>query len=93
MTDMSGMINVQQQQNKVLTALLAAYQAGLVVQPIPAAYAVAALPASAANGQWAYATNGRKPGEGGGSGTGVPVFFNTPTSTWFSYCSGAVVTS
>jgi hypothetical protein len=55
-------------------------------------YAVASLPATAATGALAWASNGRKPGEGSGSGTGVPVFYNPATATWFSFLSGAQVT-
>jgi hypothetical protein len=66
---------------------------GITVDPVPATYMVAGLPATAANGQYAFAANGRKPGEGAAAGTGVPVFFNSVTGTWFSYSSGAVVTS
>lgn len=40
----------------------------------PKSYTVAGLP-SGIEGQIAYATNGRKVGEGAGSGTGVPVYF------------------
>lgn len=38
-------------------------------------YTVGTLPAGA-EGQVAYATDGRKTGEGGGSGTGCPVYFS-----------------
>lgn len=92
-TDISGVVNVLQQQNQILTTILSTLKAGVAIDPVPSIYTVAGLPTTAANGQWAYASNGRKPGEGGGGGTGVPVFFNAPTGTWFSYCSGAVVTS
>lgn len=44
---------------------------------------VAALPAGA-EGQHAYATNGRKVGEGAGSGTGVPVYFSSASWRVFS---------
>jgi hypothetical protein len=93
-TDMSSMVNVMQQQNQVLTALLGAFQAGFVVKSTPSAiYTFAALPVTAAAWTSAVCSNGLKPGESSGSGTGVPIFFNPGTSTWFSYCSGAVVTS
>jgi len=93
-TDMSSTVNVLQQQNQVLTALLAAFKAGVVIQPTPSAiYTFSALPVTAAAWTSAVCSNGLKPGESSGSGTGVPVFFNPGTSTWFSYCSGAVVTS
>lgn len=66
---------------------------GIAVLSQPPVYTVAALPASAATGAFAWASNGRKPAEGAGAGTGVPVFFNSATGQWFSYLSGAVVTA
>lgn len=90
--DLASVVNTAQQTNVILTKILAVLQGGVAISPTPTNYAVASLPATAANGQYAFATDGRKPGEGGGAGTGVPVFFNSATATWFSYCSGAVVT-
>ena len=92
-TDMTGVINALQRQGIILTAILKSLNGGLLVDPIPASYTVATLPVTAAAGQWAWASNGRKGGEGGGSGTGVPVFFNPGTATWFSYLSGVLVTA
>ena len=37
----------------------------------------------------AFATNGRKPGESAGNGTGVPCFHDG--SGWFSFCDGAAL--
>lgn len=37
---------------------------------------VANLPANATAGDRAFASNGRKVGEGGGAGTGVPVYYD-----------------
>lgn len=37
---------------------------------------VSGLPATAAPGSWAYATDARNSGEGGGAGTGCPVCWN-----------------
>lgn len=91
MTDLTQLIQVLQLQNQILTKMLSQFQAGIAILPIPAVYTVAGLPATAASGQFAFASNGRKPAEGIGAGTGVPVFFNTATGTWFSYCSGTVV--
>lgn len=91
MTDLTSLILTLQDQNRILNATLSQFMSGVPLNPVPSIYTVAGLPATAANGQWAYASNGRKPGEGAGLGTGVPVFFNAPTVTWFSYCSGAVV--
>jgi hypothetical protein len=53
-------------------------------------YPVASLP-SAPNGSMAYATNGRKPWEGAGSGTGVLVWVST--NRWLSTLSGTQVLS
>lgn len=50
----------------------------------PPNYTFATLPATASTGSMAFVTNGRKPGEGAGAGTGMPVFFNTPTLSWFT---------
>lgn len=93
MTDTTQVVQSLNQGNFILTAILQALKGGVVVDPQPSVFTVAALPVTGANGQWAFASNGRKPGEGGGAGTGVPVFFNAATGTWFSYCSGAVITS
>lgn len=51
-------------------------------------FTVAELPAGT-EGQTAYATNGRKVGEGGGSGTGVPVYWST--GSWRVYSTDAAV--
>jgi len=52
--------------------------------------AVATLPAAGVNeGDWAYAYDGRKVGEGSGSGTGVPVWWSN--GSWRAVDSGAVV--
>lgn len=91
--DLTSLVSTLQTLNQILTkngVTLAAIAAAFAVPP---AYAVADLPATAAEGQPAFATDGRKPGEGAAAGTGVPVFFNSATNTWFSYCSGAVVMS
>jgi len=49
---------------------------------------VAAINALAApsEGEVAYASDGRKPGEGAGAGTGVPAFYDG--AAWFSFCDG-----
>lgn len=57
-------------------------------------FTVAELPTSTslvAEGSMAYASNGCKPGEATGSGTGVPVFYSS--GKWYSSCSGTVVSS
>lgn len=51
-------------------------------------FVVASLPAGA-EGNFAYATNGRKVGEGAGLGTGVPVYFSS--SQWRVYSTDAQV--
>jgi hypothetical protein len=53
--------------------------------PTPfASYAYASLPAGS-EGKTAYCTNGRKIGEGGGSGTGIPVYYSQ--SSWRTFSS------
>lgn len=54
-------------------------------------YTVANLPGGQVAGAKAFATNGRKPSEGAGMGTGVEVFFDG--TRWIAGCSGAVVTA
>jgi hypothetical protein len=51
-------------------------------------YTVAALPTGAA-GMVAYASNGRKIGEGAGAGTGVPCYFSN--SNWRRYSDDSTV--
>lgn len=89
-TDLKSVIVTDQERNKVLNSILAALNKGLLVDPIPAVYTVATLPTTAANGQFAFASNARKPGEGAGVGTGLPAFFDSATSTWLSYAGTAL---
>jgi hypothetical protein len=56
-----------------------------------ASYSVANLPSGVTAGAKAFATNGRKPGEGAGSGTGVEVFFDG--QHWISSCGGTAAAS
>ena len=57
--------------------------------PILPSYTVAVLPAPASAGAKAYASNGRKPNEAAGAGTGVEVFYDG--LRWISVCSGSQV--
>jgi hypothetical protein len=50
---------------------------------------VAVLGSAGVEGQVAYATNGRKTGEGSGAGTGVPVYFSN--GEWRVYSTDAQV--
>lgn len=61
---------------------------GPIVLP---SYAVGTLPTGVIAGAKAFASNGTKPGEGAGSGTGVEVFFDG--QRWISSCSGTAVAS
>ncbi len=67
----------QQFFTSVRTSLVAAISAVQMLQSAAplGSFAVAALPAGT-TGNTAYATNGRKVGEGAGAGTGVPVYFS-----------------
>lgn len=57
--------------------------------PVLPSYTVAALPSNAVAGANAFASNGRKPSEGAGSGSGVEVFFDG--QRWIASCSGSAV--
>ena len=66
------------------------------VDGVPA-YTFANLPTTGlANGTSyltiAFCSNGRKSGEGVGAGTGVPVYWNAPTSQWLKFNDDTVVT-
>jgi hypothetical protein len=65
-------------------------QARFSAPPVLPGYAVASLPSGPLPGSKAYATNGRKPGEAAGAGTGVEVFADS-TGSWFSVLGGGVV--
>jgi hypothetical protein len=52
-------------------------------------YTVATLPTVGTAARWAYASNGRKNGEGGGAGTGVMVFDDG--TAWRACDTGATV--
>jgi hypothetical protein len=54
-----------------------------------ASYTVTTLPTGLTAGATAFATNGRKPNEAAGAGSGVTVFFDG--QHWISSCSGASV--
>jgi hypothetical protein len=59
--------------------------------PVLPSYTVAGLPATAIAGAKAFATNGRKPTEGTGAGSGVEVF--SDGVHWISVCAGSQVLS
>jgi len=89
---MSAVVNVLQQGNMLLNAILNVLGKGIAVLPDAPVYTVASLPASAATGAVAFASNALKPGETTGAGTGMSVFWNPATSTWFTTL-GVVVAS
>ena len=89
--DLSLLLAGQNNLNQVLSQILLTLRGGVVVQGAAPSYTVAALPATSATGTSVWASNGRKPAEGAGTGTGVPVFWNPATSQWYSYLSGTVV--
>ncbi len=57
--------------------------------PVLPSYVVYGLPASPGTGAKAFATNGRKPSEGVGGGSGVEVFYDGVR--WISGCTGTQV--
>lgn len=52
-------------------------------------FLVSALPIGTYAGQQAYASDGRKSGEGAGAGTGVPVWWNG--TSWLTFYNNSVV--
>lgn len=89
--DFTPIVVQQQNTNQLLASIRQVLAGGVVVIPAPPSYTVATLPTTASGGTYAWTSNGRKPGEGAGTGTGVPVFFNSATAQWFSFLSGAAV--
>jgi len=59
--------------------------------PVLPSYLVAGLPTSVQAGAKAFASNGRKPSELAGAGSGVEVFYDG--IRWISVCSGTQVTA
>jgi hypothetical protein len=59
--------------------------------PILPSYTVVSLPNLSTAGAKAFASNGRKPGEATGAGSGVEIFYDG--SRWISVCSGSQVQS
>lgn len=57
--------------------------------PVLPSYTVAGLPSATIAGAKAYASNGRKPNEAAGAGTGVEVF--SDGTKWVSVCAGVQV--
>lgn len=88
-----ALVSEQQTRNRLLMSLVNLFTKGVLVQPQMPVFTVSALPATAATGSFAFASNGRKTGEGSGAGTGLPVYWNPSTSTWFTFSGNVVVTS
>jgi hypothetical protein len=59
--------------------------------PVLPSYSVSGLPTAPGTGAQAFATNGRKPNEAAGAGTGVTVFYDG--TKWISVCSGLLITA
>lgn len=59
--------------------------------PVLPSYPVIGLPSSPGAGAKAFTTNGRKPSETAGAGTGVEVFYDG--AHWISVCSGLQVSA
>jgi hypothetical protein len=59
--------------------------------PVLPSYSVSGLPTVPGTGAQAFATNGRKPNEAAGAGTGVTVFYDG--TKWVSVCSGLLITA
>ena len=83
-TDLTAVVAQLITQNQILTETLAQFKAGVAITSTLPTYTFASLPATGANGQLAWGSNVRKPGEAGGAGTGSVVYFNGATSSWYT---------
>lgn len=92
-TDLTQLVGVLQGNGQILAAILQQLRAGVAIQNVMPSSTVAALPAVGEEGQFFWASDGRKTGEGGGSGTGCPVFWNPATSQWYSFQTFIQVTA
>lgn len=93
-TDLTSLNGILQTQNQILQRLIGVLQAGVLIDPAPQSFTVATLPTTGVSpGQMAWAADGRKSGEGAGVGTGLPVYWNSATSQWFTVWGNALVTS
>lgn len=84
MTDLTVAVSAIQIIQQVLTRIENILSNGVAITSTLPTYTFASLPVTAANGQLAFGSNVRKPGEGGGAGTGMTIFFNSATGTWFT---------
>lgn len=89
-TDLTLLVSTLQDANRLAAAMIQQLSAGVGILATWPSYTVASLPVTAAVPTFAYASDGRKPGEGAGLGTGVPVFFDI-SNVWFSFCDGTPV--
>lgn len=79
-----------QESTKALYLLQQTLAGGVTVNSSLPSFTVAGLPATAAAGTMAYASNGRGPGEGAAAGTGTVVVGNG--TIWRAIWSGVAVT-
>lgn len=94
--ELKGDLNTLKRQVQQLEGV----ERALVCDSIPA-YTVATLPTLANGGlgngtsyvTLAFASNGRKSGEGVGAGTGQLVYYNAPTNQWLRVRDDSVITA
>lgn len=91
--NLQQLIPTIQDGNNVLTRILNVLSGGIAIQNKAPVLTVATLPVSGAAGQFYWASNGRKAGEGAGVGTGLFVYWNPATSSWFTMSGNILVTS
>ena len=82
-----------QTSNRLMMNLINVLTGGIAIQNKAPVLTVATLPVAGAAGQFYWASNGRKAGEGGGAGTGLMVYWNPSTSSWFTFSGNIAVTS
>lgn len=91
--NLQQLIPTLQDGNNVLTRILNVLTGGVAIQNKMPPLTVATLPVAGAAGQFYFASNGRKAGEGAGVGTGLPVYWNAATSQWYTFSGNIQVTS
>lgn len=89
--DFSGVRNTLQDIVKAQYALQQQLAKGITINTSVPSYTVAGLPAAAAVGVVAYASNGRNTGQGAAAGTGTLVVGSG--AAWIAVWSGVAVTA
>ena|SRR5579859_551609 len=91
--NLQQLITEFQTSNRLMMNLISVLTGGVAIQNKAPVLTVATLPVARAAGQFIWASNARKAGEGAGVGTGLMVYWNPSTSSLFTFSGNVVVTS